>query len=55
VNLKTGTPSAAQVARGFDRVAADPSFREAAARVGAQLDALGGAPRAAELLEELLR
>jgi MGT family glycosyltransferase len=54
VNLKTGTPSATQVARGFDRVAADPSFRDAAARVGAQLDDLGGAPRAAELLEGLL-
>jgi MGT family glycosyltransferase len=54
VNLKTGTPSAAQVARGFDRVATEPSFRDAAARVGAQLDTLGGAPRAAELLEQLV-
>lgn len=54
VNLKTGTPSAAKVARGVDRVLADPSFRDAAARVGRQLDALGGPKRAAELLETLL-
>ena len=54
VNLKTGTPSAAQVTRGFDRVAQDSSYRDAAARVGAQLNALGGATHAAELLEGLL-
>lgn len=54
VNLKTGTPTAAQVARGFDRIAEDSSYRDAAARVGAQLNALGGAPHAAELLETLV-
>ena len=54
VNLKTGVPSAAQVARGFDRVAAAGSFRDAAARVAGQLNGLGGAPAAAELLEQLL-
>lgn len=54
VNLKTGTPSAAQVARGFDAVAADPSYRDAASRVAAQLNRLGGAPASAELLERLL-
>ncbi len=54
VNLKTGTPTATQVARGFERVAQDPSYRRAAARVGGQLNALGGAPHAAELLEGLL-
>ena len=53
VNLKTGTPTAAQVARGFESVAQDPSYRRSAARIGAQLNALGGAPHAAELLEEL--
>ena len=49
VNLNTGTPTSAQVAAGVDRVLADPSFRDAAARVGAQLRSLGGAtaPRAA--------
>jgi MGT family glycosyltransferase len=54
VNLKTGTPSAAEVAAGVDRVLAEASFRDAAARVGAQLRSLGGAEHAAELLEGLL-
>ncbi|GAA1967892.1 glycosyltransferase [Microbacterium deminutum] len=53
VNLKTGTPTADQVAAGFDRVTTDPSYRDVAARVGAQLRSLGGAARAAELLEQL--
>ncbi|WP_019181535.1 glycosyltransferase [Microbacterium yannicii] len=52
VNLRTGTPSSAQLARAFARVTSDPSFRDAAARVATQLNSLGGAPRAAELLEE---
>ncbi|MET0673852.1 MAG: nucleotide disphospho-sugar-binding domain-containing protein, partial [Microbacterium pygmaeum] len=50
VNLRTGTPSAAKVGAGVDRVLREVSFREAAARVGARLRALGGAARAAELL-----
>jgi UDP:flavonoid glycosyltransferase YjiC (YdhE family) len=54
VNLRTGTPSSAKVAEGFHRVMADRSFRDAAVRVGDQLRSLGGAPRAAELLETLL-
>jgi MGT family glycosyltransferase len=54
VNLKTGTPTAAKVAAGFDRIMADASFRDAAARVGADLRSRGGAPRAAELLESLV-
>jgi MGT family glycosyltransferase len=54
VNLKTGTPSTAKVARAFAAVSADPSYRNAAARVAAQLNTLGGAPHAAELLETLL-
>jgi UDP:flavonoid glycosyltransferase YjiC (YdhE family) len=53
VNLKTGTPTAAQVAAAVNRVTTDPSYRDAAARVGAQLRSLGGAARAAELLEQL--
>lgn len=53
VNLKTGTPSAARVASGFERVVSDSSYRDAAARVGAQLESLGGAPRAAALIEQL--
>jgi UDP:flavonoid glycosyltransferase YjiC (YdhE family) len=54
VNLRTGTPTAGKVAAGFDRVAADPSFRDRARRVGEQLRSLGGAARAAELLESLV-
>ena len=54
VNLRSGTPSAAKIAAGYERVANDPSFRDAAARVAAQLHALGGATRAAELLETLV-
>lgn len=54
VNLKTGTPTTARVASGFDRVSRDPAYRDGAARVSRELAALGGAPRAAELLETLL-
>lgn len=53
VNLRTGTPTAAQVATGFDRVVSETSFRDAAARVGEELRSLGGAAKAAELLEAL--
>ena len=54
VNLRTGTPSADQVAAGYARVTSRPSFRDAAARVAAQLRSLGGAERAAELIESLV-
>jgi UDP:flavonoid glycosyltransferase YjiC (YdhE family) len=51
VNLRTGTPKASAVAAAVDRVLGESSFRDAAARVGAQLRSLGGAAHAAELLE----
>lgn len=51
LNLKTGTLSSTQVRRGFDEVVADPSYRDAAVRVGDELRSLGGASRAADLLE----
>jgi UDP:flavonoid glycosyltransferase YjiC (YdhE family) len=54
VNLRTGTPSPAKVAKAVDRVMSDRSFRDAAVRVGDQLRSLGGAPRAAQLLETML-
>lgn len=54
VNLRTGRPSARAVGEAVDRVLADPSFRAAAGRVGAQLRSLGGSPRAADLLEGML-
>ncbi|QKJ18142.1 glycosyltransferase [Microbacterium hominis] len=53
VNLRTGTPTATQVGAAVDRALADDSMREAAARISAELRALGGAQRAAELLESL--
>ena len=53
VNLRTGTPSAAAVGAAADRVLGDPSFRESAAHVRTRLQSLGGAARAAELLEGL--
>ncbi|WP_137845268.1 nucleotide disphospho-sugar-binding domain-containing protein [Microbacterium sp. 2FI] len=53
VNLRTGTPSVTEVADGYRHVVTHPAIRDAAARVGAQLRSLGGAPRAAELLETL--
>ncbi|MDL5353088.1 glycosyltransferase [Microbacterium sp. zg-YB36] len=53
VNLRTGTPSAERIAAGYRRVAGDPSYRDGAARVGAELRSLGGAPRAAELVAAL--
>ena len=51
VNLRTGRPRASAVAAAVDRVLEESSFRDAAARVGAQLRSLGGAAHAAELLE----
>jgi len=51
VNLRTGTPTATQIAAGFDRAWADRTMKDAATRVAAELASLGGTPRAAELLE----
>lgn len=53
VDLRTGTPTAAQVAAGYER-ATDASYRASAGRVAAELSEAGGAPRAAVLLERLL-
>lgn len=51
LNLRTGTPSARAVGDAVTRVLADPSFRAAASRVADELRSLGGADRAADLLE----
>lgn len=53
VNLHTGTPTARQVSAGYRRIVADPSFRDAAARVAAGLRSFGVASHAAELIEQL--
>ena len=54
VNLRTGTPKPIQVLEGYRRVASTPSYAAASSRVGAQLRSLGGAARAAELLEGMV-
>ncbi|WP_157981549.1 glycosyltransferase [Protaetiibacter intestinalis] len=51
INLRTGTPTSAAIRAAVDRVLHESAFREAASRVGAELGSLGGASRAAELLE----
>lgn len=52
VNLRTGRPSPRAVADAVARVRADPGYRERAGQIARDLDAAGGAPRAAELLEQ---
>ena len=54
VNLRTGTPKPIQVLEGYRRVASTPSYAAASSRGGAQLRSLGGAARAAELLEGMV-
>lgn len=51
VNLRTGTPKPAAVAAAVERVGEEQSFRDAASRVAVELRSLGGADRAADLLE----
>lgn len=51
INLRTGTPSAAQIADAFQQISADSSYRAAAQRIADELGKAGGATRAAELLE----
>lgn len=54
VNLRTGTPSPAAVHDAVQRVRAEPGFRAAARRVGAELDSLRGADAAASALEDFV-
>lgn len=51
VNLRTGTPKPVAIAAAVDRVLGERSLRDAASRVAAELRSLGGAERAADLLE----
>lgn len=55
VDLRTGTPTPAQIARAYERVATDAAMTDAATRVGGQLRSLGGAAGAARLLEAFAR
>jgi MGT family glycosyltransferase len=52
IDVRTGTPTADQVAAAYARVSSDPTITDAATRVAAELRSLGGSPRAAELLEQ---
>lgn len=54
LDLRTGKPSIAAIRAAYDRVVADPGFRSRARRLAAELAALGGVDRAAELLQQLL-
>lgn len=51
IDLRTGTPRPAAIAAAYRRVVADPAYRAAAARLGADLRACGGTRAAADLLE----
>lgn len=54
IDLRTGRPNAARVLAAYDRIAANPSYRDAAARVGEELLALGGAARVADEAEAMI-
>ncbi|MFC8682275.1 glycosyltransferase [Microbacterium ureisolvens] len=54
VNLRTGTPTVAQVARAYEHASTDAAMKAAAGRVGADLRSRGGAPRTAELIEQFV-
>lgn len=54
VDLGTDTPSSAQIKAAVKEVLADEKYRDNAARVGKDLNGLGGAQKACELLEELI-
>lgn len=52
LNLHTGRPRASAIGAAVDRILADSSFSDAARIVGERLSTLGGAGRAADMLEE---
>jgi UDP:flavonoid glycosyltransferase YjiC (YdhE family) len=55
IDLRTGTPRPEAIAAAVRTVGADPRYRAAAARLGAELRSLGGTRAAADLLEAHLR
>lgn len=54
VDLGTDTPSSAQIEAAVREVLTDGRYRSNATRVGEELNGLGGAQRACELLEDLI-
>lgn len=53
LDLRTGTPGPARIARAVREVTADPRFRARAREIGASLTAAGGAGAAGELIDAL--
>lgn len=53
IDLGTDTPSSAQIKAAVQEVLADEKYRDNAARIGKELNGLGGAQRVCELLENL--
>ena len=54
IDLATATPTPAQVRTAVRTLLSDPTYRQAAQRLAAEMAAAGGAQRAADLLEALL-
>ncbi|KAH7143671.1 hypothetical protein EDB81DRAFT_652405 [Dactylonectria macrodidyma] len=55
IDLKTDNPTTDQIRRAAERILGDDEYREIAARLGNELNELGGQARASELLEQLVR
>ncbi|KAF4976478.1 hypothetical protein FZEAL_6858 [Fusarium zealandicum] len=55
VDLKTDSPSTEQVREAARKILEDRAYAERAGRLGDELNELGGAERASELVEELVR
>lgn len=54
VDLRTGAPKAARIARAVHQITADPAYRTRTQKLGAAMAAAGGAAAAGDLLEDLL-
>ena len=55
IDLRTGHPRPAAIAKAIIQLLDDPSYARRAGELGAELDQLGGAATAADLIEELNR
>ncbi|KAF7558839.1 hypothetical protein G7046_g5309 [Stylonectria norvegica] len=55
IDLRTDTPSAEQIACAAKQILGDSGYGERASRLGEELNELGGAGKACELLEELVK
>jgi len=55
INLRTGHPRPAAIAKAILQLLDDPSYARRSGELGAELDQLGGAGTAVDLIEELDR